>query len=390
MTRPAGRAILVGLVGLVLLPAGCGTAPHHVRADGVARPASLSLATAFTNAAGTWAVAVAGGSAAKHDNFWQLLRRPGTSRNWRLVTPPGVASNGGIIIAAAGTQKLTAAFRPSQDLTFTPLAVTTDLGLRWSAGVLDADLASTPGSLAADSATGHMLALLASGAVEQSSNRGATWTLLTTYQAVSRTIAGRACGLRNLTSVAFSSAGEPLLGGVCGRPGTVPIFAFTGRGWQAAGSATLLAAAGRPVSVLTMTSVGGRTTALLVTGAGPGSVLTAAWSATNGNVTSDWVLSSPQPLRGANLVSASSGRGGTLAVVLSGRAGLIEPAPGAAWRPLPQLPARTQIVASGPGATIEAIAAAGSVITIWAVGQASASWTRVQELAVPVQYGSSG
>jgi hypothetical protein len=390
MTRPARPAIAAAVAGLMLLAAGCGTASPRDSAAPVVGSPAVSLATAITTAGGSWAVAVAGGSAASHNNFWQLLGRPQNSSTWRLVTPPGVASNGGLVIAPAGDQALTAAFRPSQDLAFTPLAATTSLGRHWSAGVLDADLASTPAALAADPATGHMLALLADGTVDQSRNGGATWATLTTYRAISRTGPGRTCRLQNLTAVAFTPAGLPLLGGTCGRPGSVPIFAFTGQTWQAAGPATPPSAAHQPITVLTMTTVAAdRTVALLRAGTGPGRALTAAWSAGGGNTASGWALSPSQPLRGRNVLSVSAGSGGAVAVVMSGRAGLVETRPGGAWQPLPQLPARTQVLAIGPGTAIQAIAPAGSDITIWALTRSGGPWTPLQHMTIPIQYGSS-
>jgi hypothetical protein len=43
-----------------------------------------------------------GGSAAEHNNFWQLFVRPAATGKWRLATPPGVASNGGLVVASPG------------------------------------------------------------------------------------------------------------------------------------------------------------------------------------------------------------------------------------------------------------------------------------------------
>lgn len=389
MTRPPRAAIAVAVAGLALLAAGCGTA-SQVGTTQTAPSNTVALATAITTPGGSWAVAVAGGPASSHNNFWQLLSRPATSRTWRLVTPPGVASNGGLVIAPAGGQALTAAFRPSQNLAFTPLAVTTSLGRRWAPGVLDADLDRTPAALAADPATGRMLALLANGTVEQSQDHGATWVSLTSYQAIRATRPGRACRLRNLTGVAFTPAGLPLVGGACARPGAVPIFALTGPAWQAAGPATPRPAARQPVTVLTMTTTAaGRTLALLQAGTGAGRTLTAAWSA-GGNAPGRWVLSPPQPLRGRNVLSVSAGSAGAVAAVLSGRAGLAETRPGGAWQPLQRLPPGTQALAIGPGTAIQAIAPANSAITIWATSHPGGPWTQFQQMAIPIQYGSSG
>lgn len=82
---------------LVLAAGGCGTAGQRAAAPPPAVAASLSLATAVQAQGAAWATVVAGGPAASHDNFWQLLVQPAPGRPWRLVTPPGVASNGGLI-----------------------------------------------------------------------------------------------------------------------------------------------------------------------------------------------------------------------------------------------------------------------------------------------------
>ena len=89
----------------------------------------------------TWAIVAMGGSAAGENQFWELFTRPAASDQWELVTPPGVADNGGLV-AAGGAASLTVAFRPSQGLTFSPLAVTSDDGKTWGTGLIDAPVAS--------------------------------------------------------------------------------------------------------------------------------------------------------------------------------------------------------------------------------------------------------
>ena len=103
MSRPARRpAIALALAGAVLA-AGCGSAapPSRGPATQPARPVP-SLNTSLVTAAGTWAVAVMGGSAAQHNNFWQLFMRPAGTTRWKLVTPPGTADNGGLARPGSG------------------------------------------------------------------------------------------------------------------------------------------------------------------------------------------------------------------------------------------------------------------------------------------------
>ncbi|MFZ0756391.1 MAG: hypothetical protein WAN00_21695, partial [Trebonia sp.] len=144
---------------------------------GTAAPApagTASLVTSMTTTNGaTWAIVAMGGSAAGANQFWELFARAAASDRWELVTPPGVASNGGLV-AAGGPATLGVAFRPSQGLTFSPLAVTSDAGKTWRTGLIDAPVASDPDALAAGA--GAMLALLGDGTVEQGGTSGGSWT----------------------------------------------------------------------------------------------------------------------------------------------------------------------------------------------------------------------
>lgn len=116
--RAAGALALAATV----LAAGCDSAAGSGQSAARAGPprGPALLATSLTTGTGTWAVAVMGGSAASHNNFWQLFVRPAGTTRWKLATPPGVADNGGLVMAYAGGRSLIAAFRPSQYLTYTP------------------------------------------------------------------------------------------------------------------------------------------------------------------------------------------------------------------------------------------------------------------------------
>ena len=221
---------VVALVSAALM-AGCGsTAPAGRAPAPEAPPAGAPfLATSLATADSTWAVAVMGGSVATHDNFWQLFARPAGSPGWKLVTPPGVPDNGGLVLADGG-HSLIAGFRPSQYLTYTPLSATADGGQAWSStGPLDGALANVPDALAADPGNGHLLALLTDGTAAQAAPSGyAQWATLASLRSLAATSPGRRCGLQNLTAAAFSPSGQPLLGGTCRHPGTAGIFAESG------------------------------------------------------------------------------------------------------------------------------------------------------------------
>ena len=98
--------------------AACGSAPAKTTPAAAAAPAT-SLATSLATARDSWAVVPVSANPA----FWQVFVRPASSPSWQLVTPQGVADNGGLVAAGTGGS-LTVAVRPDQGLTFSPLATT--------------------------------------------------------------------------------------------------------------------------------------------------------------------------------------------------------------------------------------------------------------------------
>jgi hypothetical protein len=387
MSRPARLAATA--LSLALL-AGCGTAAPAAPGSGAtAAPGGTPfLATSLVTAADSWAVVVMGGSAGSHNNFWQLLVRPAASTGWKLVTPPGVADNGGLVLAATGGQSLITGFRPSQYLTYTPLTVTGDSGRAWSpAGPLNGALANVPDALAAAPATGRLLALTASGTAQLAAPGYTRWSTLASQQALAATPPGRRCGLSRLTAAAFTPTGIPLLAGTCSHPGTTGIFAASNRTWRAAGPRLPAPLARQPSTIIRLTRTAHRLTALLQAGDGPAASLIAAWSADSGR---RWVLSPPLPLHGATPSSTSFGPAGTAAVVLTGNRAQTLTRAGAVWRSLPALPPGTATLAPRPAGGFDALAVQRTRLTIWRLGSGAAAWHTTQVINVPIQFGSSG
>ncbi len=387
MSAPGRQlAIAVAMAG-AMLAAGCGSpaAPPPAPATQATQPAP-SLNTTLVTPAGTWAVAVMGGSAAQYNNFWQLFIRPAGTTRWQLVTPPGTADNGGLVLAGSG-QSLVTAFRPSQDLTYSPLIQTRDGGQAWSAlSPLDAALASTPDALAIKPGSGNLLALLAGGTAELAAPGSTTWTILASRQTLAATTPGRRCGLQDLTAATFTPAGIPVLAGTCTRAGTAGIFASRSGTWQAAGPAIPAALARQPITVLRLTRTAQGIAALLQAGTGAAASVLAAWSAGDGG---HWTLSPPLTPRGAALTSASFGPGGTAAIIIPGNRGETITSTGSSWHPLPPLPPGTATLAPGPGAAADALTVNRATLTVWQLAPGGAAWTRAQAINVPIQYGSS-
>jgi hypothetical protein len=386
MSRAVRRtAIAVASLAVPLVLAACGSSAPTQPPSTPATPPAVPLETSLTTTGGTWATVVMGGSAAQHNNFWQLFERTGASSRWKLVTPPGTADNGGLVLAPTGGPVLIAAFRPSQGLTYTPLIRTADGGQAWSSlSPLDAALIGTPDSLASQPSTGGLLALTGHGTAEESTDNGARWTTLTTLHALAATPAGRSCGLTGVTAAAYTPSGTPLLAGTCSRSGVVGVFAAAGQGWAAAAPVLPASLAGRPVSVLRLVTIGSQSTALLAAGNGRDPALLVAWSSDGGL---RWTVSPVLRLGGDGTPAASFGTGQTATVVMPGGRGAVIAA--GRWHVLPALPPGTATLAPGPSGVTEALAVHRGTLTIWELGGGAASWAKVQAISVPIEYGSS-
>jgi hypothetical protein len=378
-----GALAALAMAGIVLA-AGCGTTTEPRHAGARDPGPSVSLNTSAVTAAGSWAVVVTGGSAARHNAFWQLLTRPAGNSSWRVVTPPGTADNGGLVIAA-GAHALITAFRPSQDLTFTPLIQTSSGGRSWaSLNPLRGAAAKTPDALATGP-SGELVALLTSGTAVTAVPPYATWKNLASARSLAATPAGRRCGLTQLTAVAFTPQGTPLLAGACGRPGTAGIFTLTQGTWQAAGPALPGEMSSQAITALSLSQTPGWTAVLLEAGRGSHARLLVASSRDGGR----WALSVPFPLDGASVSSASLLPGGAAAIQLSTGRGVTS-AVGQPWRALPALPPGTATLTAGPGrGTVDALAVRRARLTVWQAVPGSLSWTRTQIINVPILFGSS-
>ena len=382
------RGIRVGLaVSCVSLLAACGSQRAAVTSP--APPAvTVPLGTSLVTAQGTWAVAVMGGSAASHNNFWQLFVRPVGASRWSLVTPQGVADNGGLVAAGASTS-LTVGFRPSQNLTYSPLATSTDTGKNWTPGLLNADLAASPDAIAV-SASGQTLALLQDGTITTAPTASAAaagqWTPLTTVKALAASAPGRSCGLTGVSAVSFGPNKDPMVAGSCARPGVAGVFTDTGGTWRSAG--LVLPGKGAEmgtVQVLGLAATAGGNVALLATG---NSLLAAWWNGTR------WTVSAP--VTAGTVRALGFGADGSAWLLLGGGRAETIGGTGGLWQALPPVPSGTMTLAPpgtatlapGTGGAYDALAVSGSELTVWRLAQGA--WAKVQQITVPIVYGSSG
>ncbi len=375
---PRARTTAGAIIAVAcLVVAGCGSKPAP-SASLSAVPATPPLTTSFAAAGGaSWTVVEMGGSAADENNFWQVFLRPTATEGWREVTPRGVADNGGLVVASPGSGSLVTAFRPSQLLTYTPLAASTDNGVNWSsAGPLDASLASAADALAAGP-NGQLIALTNGGTKTELGQRlGTTWTRLATVSSLNATPPGRACGVTGLTAAAFSGS-TPMVAASCGRPGRAGIFADTAGTWHAAGPAV----SGDTVDVLALAASGSGLVALLRATAGTSASIIGAWYSGG-----RWTLSSPLRIGAGKLGSTALGPDGSIGVTWNAVKGATLAGPGKAWQTLPALPKRASTLALG--SQVEVIVANGQTFRDYQL--ASGGWSLTQTLHIQVPYGSSG
>ena len=365
------------------LVAACGSQAARV-VSSEPPPVTAPLSTSLVTAQGTWAIAVMGGSAASGNNFWQLFVRPAGASRWALVTPQGVADNGGLV-AAGGSTSLVVGVRPSQNLAFSPLATSTDTGRNWTPGLLDAGLADTPGAIAV-SPSGRILALLQDGTIQAAATASAAaagqWTSLTTRNALAASAQGRSCGLAGVIAGSFGPNKDPMAAGSCARPGVAGVFTDAGGTWRSAG--LTLPGRGR-VQVLGLAATAGGNAALLQAG---NSLLAAWWDGTR------WTVSAPVTAGRVRALGFGAD-GSAWALLGDGRAETIGGA-GSSWRALPPVPAGTQVLvppdtatlAPDAGGSYDALAVAGAKLTVWRLAQGA--WAQAQLITVPIQYGSSG
>jgi hypothetical protein len=395
MSAPRGRATtLVPVLATALtcaLASGCASRPAPAATIPVAATSPTPLAAAVTGPAGAgWAVVPMGGPAAQEDEFWELFARRSAAAPWRLATPAGVADNGGLVVAGTGPSLVTG-FRPSQALTFSPLAVTTDGGTGWSpAGPVTPGLADEPGALAVGPG-GALIAVTSSGRAELGTRSGTAWTTLASARTLDASPAGAGCAPSGLTAAAFGASGAPVLAASCRRPGTVGIFIRSGHGWTATGPAVPLSPAGPALAdanldVLRLAASGSGLVALVRAVSRAGTRLIVAWSdGTDGR----WRWSAPLNTGPGPLRATSAGPGPAAAVLLSGGRAATIAGPGASWRALPRVPAATAALALGSGGRVEALAARGATFTDWQL-TAAAGWRQTQTIRVTIPYGSSG
>jgi hypothetical protein len=398
--RRSALAAAVAAIASGAALAGCGSSsssPSSAASPPASGAPAASLATTVSTAKDSWAIV----PMSANPTFWEVFVRPAKSSTWQLVTPPGVADNGGLVAAADAGSGLTVAARPSQDLQFTPVSATTDSGASWSTdGPISKAVAASPDALAVSGR--QLAAVLDNGTVEASSDAGNSWRTLAKPSTIAASATGQKCAAVHVSSVSFGPVPTQVLAaGDCGTTGAAGLFSYSaGDGWQR----VTLPVSGPLVRL-------GAGTALVQAQDG----LTALWAddalhwyadaplsssasptptSSPGSSAADWTASAALPV--TNAVTASGGlagatptsSGGMWVLLPGGQAATIG-GPGQQWLLLPPTPAHTSVLASGPGTALDALAVSGSTLTVWQLDRGSTVWAKAQTISVPIQLGSS-
>jgi hypothetical protein len=360
-------------------------------AGGSAAAASdLPLPSAIETPADSWVVLPMGQTGNLVNTFWQLLRAAPGSSQWSVVTPQGVADNGGLV-AAAGvtTASATVGFLPSQSLRFSPLSATTDAGRTWSPGFLPGALAARPDALA--SGSGGSLAIVGSAVLHKPSNSPG-WSRLVTLAALQRL--APQCGATALDAVAMTPTGAVLVGAAC--QGHLGLFSASGGKWRLDGAPLPGEWRDASTTILRLQAGNTQTTALATATQGTHQALVALSLAGSGG----WHASAPLPIgAGATVRASAVDFGGALSVLVGSKESesVYQITPAGSWVTLPApprgavglawvIPATTSFGAT----TLDAFTVVGGTdLHVFALTPGGGKWAGAQTLQVQLPYGSS-
>ncbi len=401
MRRVKVRTPLVGaaaaFVASAFVLAACSSAGTGHGENPAESPLSIEVSLDATSAIGSAVEAVVpmGRLNDRLETFWQLFFRSTATSRWTLSTPTGVADNGGLVVSTStnpdGTTESLAGFEPSQDLDFSPLASSADLGRTWTAGLLPAGLAAVPDALAVSMDAGSAaLVRDRGGEVLTSVGNTSRWSKLVSRDAIASSAAGRECGVGDLTAVAVDSVRGVEVGATCSSSGLVGIFGKAGGTWHLLGPRISSLSAGAETKVLRLVDVNGVRSGLVALRSKSRTVIVAVAS-TGGGV---WARSGALPVRtGDRIASTGVEPGGGFLVLVSQSNGSValeaETGPGGGWQALPSPPPGTATVAVSTGGLVDALAVATTRLTDWRLDASSGTWSKISTVTVPIQFGSS-
>jgi len=321
--------------------------------------------------------------------FWQLLSRRGEAGHWTLVTPPGVASNGGIALAASPGSVL-ASIAGSGSLRFSVLASTTDGGASWSPGLAPGEIPILPSALGMSD--GRTLAVLSAGrgSISVSSGKLKVWRTLVTGAYLARSPAAASCDIGRLTAVTALAGGATIIGTSCRGKGAGIFELSTGMAIRSVGPPS----PDGVTSELLRLDVTGTTLHALIWQAGQnGESLVNAQAPIIGGLRptiGHWSTLQPLFLGQSKVIGTAETASGTALVLRTLHGAQMASSLNAAgrWTELPVLPRDTRALSFGPAGQIDAFVVKGAVLRVEVEGPTG--WRLSQQIDVPIEYGSSG
>ncbi len=361
----------------------------------VAPPIGAATPRALTNSTETvddsWAILPMGDLGDPDNTFWQVLRAAPGSSHWSVVTPRGVADNGGIVAGVTGGA-IVAGVLPSQLLRFTPLASSSDGGSTWDPALLPGALAARPDAFAVDAAGSGDLAVVGSSVLRATPSLS-SWSRLVSLSTLARRDPG--CGAEQLDAVASAPGGQPLVAVACRNAGAIGLFMSTGGTWEAIGPHLGGAWRGASTSVLRLDFSTAGTSVLVSASSGSRRALVALWRSAQGQ----WSVARVLRLGPGVTVRASSVNAIGWFAVLVGTGRVISAEmvlPGAPWIPLPAPPdgalsiaAVTPILTGSDGGSYDVFTVKGARLGVFGLTPAGTKWVQTQSTLVPLAYGSS-
>ncbi|HEY5200800.1 MAG TPA: hypothetical protein VIJ31_07795 [Acidothermaceae bacterium] len=344
----------------------------------------VPLATSVTTPTGTWATFPMGHLDDPTNTFWEIFTLPAGRQQWAEHTPPDVADNGGLVIAPTSTGAVVG-FRPSQLLSFSPLASTNDGGTTYTPGLLSGGLANVPNALSV-SPSGRAAALTATQVLASAALVSA-WQPVTTVAAIGALSAGKACGVQQLTAVMTTDT-DVFLGLSCSLPGVVGLLQRAGSTFVSAGVQLPTADAKDVTEVLRIVQYTQGVAALIGVHDGSTTSYIAAWKSAPGSAA--WTLSAPQPVDGGLLSTGVTSDAG-FSVLTKAASGALSAAvitgPGSNWTMLASPPAGTATISVAADRS-DALVVDSATFTDYRL--TGPQWVKVQTVQVAIPYGSSG
>jgi hypothetical protein len=378
--RHAGPVLAIGIL---ILSASCSSHSNAQSSASAGQSIGVPLATSVATSAGTWATVAMGHLDDPTNTFWEVFTLSGGGQHWTEHTPPDVADNGGLVIAPTSTGAVVG-FRPSDLLSFSPLASTTDGGTTYVPGLLSGGLANVPDALSV-AASGNAAALTATQVLTSAATLSG-WQPITTVAAIGASPAGQACGVKQVTAVMTNDTGV-FVGLACSSPGTVGLLQHAGSAFVSAGVPLPTAEAKAVVEVLRVVQYKQGIAALLGVRNGSATSYVAAWNSAPGSAA--WTLSAPQPSPGA-LVSTAVTSDTGFAVLTKASSGVLAAAvvaaPGSNWSQLAAPPTGTATI-SVAGDRSDALVVDSATFTDYQL--TNEQWVKVQTVQVAIPYGSS-